>query len=255
MDNIFDTHAHYTDKAFDIDRENLLDSLFGSGICGIINCGTDIPSSKASLELAKSYKGVFAACGIHPEEAQSLNEASLLELEKLLLGEKCVAVGEIGLDYHYRTDNKELQKEFFEKQILLAKKYSLPVIVHDREAHGDTMEILKRTAPTGVLHCFSGSVETMHEAVNLGMYIGLGGALTFKNAQKPLEVARAVPLERLLFETDCPYMAPVPFRGKRNDSSLIKYVAEKTAEVRGITAEELLLITKENAERLFSLKI
>lgn len=255
MNGIFDTHAHYTDKAFDIDRNNLLDSLFGSGICGIINCGTDVPSSKASLALAKEYSGVFAACGIHPEESESLNEAALFELESLLSNEKCVAVGEIGLDYHYRTDNKELQKEFFEKQILLANKHSLPVIIHDREAHGDTLEILKRTEPRGVLHCFSGSAETMREAVNLGMYIGLGGAVTFKNAQKPVEVAKEVPTEKLLLETDCPYMAPVPFRGKRNDSSLIKYVAEKIAEVRGISAEELLLITKENAERLFSIKI
>lgn len=254
MNGIFDTHAHYTDKAFDADRKILLDSLFKESVCGIINCGTDIPSSKASLELAEKYSGVFAACGIHPEEDESLNNAALLSLEELLLNENCVAVGEIGLDYHYRTDNKELQKEFFEKQILLSKKHSLPVIIHDREAHGDTMEILKRTAPKGVLHCFSGSVETMREAVGLGLYIGLGGAVTFKNAQKPVEVAKEVPLERLLLETDCPYMAPVPFRGKRNDSSLIKYVAEKIAEVRGISEDELLLITKENAERLFSLK-
>lgn len=255
MNNIFDTHAHYTDKAFDIDRKDLLCLLFGSGICGIINCGTDIPSSKASLKLSEEYDGVFAACGIHPEEDAYLCDEALFELKKLISHEKCVAIGEIGLDYHYRTDNKELQKEFFEKQILLANESSLPVIIHDREAHGDTMEILKRTKPTGVLHCFSGSAETMREAVKLGMYIGLGGAITFKNAQKPLEVLKDVPLERLLFETDCPYMAPVPFRGKRNNSALIEYVAQKAAEVRGLTKEELLLITKENAERLFSVKV
>lgn len=255
MNNIFDTHAHYTDKAFDLDRSNLLDSLFGSGICGIINCGTDVSSSRESLLLSERYSGVFAACGIHPEEAAGLNDESLFETEKLLSSEGCVAVGEIGLDYHYRTDNKALQKELFEKQIMLANKHSLPVIVHDREAHGDTLEILKHTKPRGVLHCFSGSVETMREVISLGMYIGLGGALTFKNAQKPAEVLKAVPLERLLLETDCPYMAPVPFRGKRNDSSLIEYVAKKAAELKGISPEELLLITRENAERLFSVKV
>lgn len=253
MEHIFDTHAHYNDAAFDFDRKDLLDSLPGSGISGIINCGTDLDSSKYSLALSKEYTYIFAACGLHPEEADKYSSDFLSELKPLLRGEKCVAVGEIGLDYHYRDDNKELQKEIFEKQILLANEYALPVIVHDRDAHGDSLEILKRTRPKGVMHCFSGSVETMHEVVSLGMYIGLGGAVTFKNAKKPLEVAKAVPIDRLLLETDCPYMAPVPKRGTRNDSSLILYTVQKISEVRGISSEELLLITEENAKRLFKI--
>lgn len=252
MKHIFDTHAHYNDAAFDFDRKDLLDSLPGSGISGVINCGTDLDSSKHSLALSKEYPYIFAACGLHPEEADKYSPDFLSELKMLLTAEKCVAVGEIGLDYHYRDDNKELQKEIFEKQILLANEYALPVIVHDRDAHGDSLEILKRTRPKGVMHCFSGSVETMHEVVSLGMYIGLGGAVTFKNAKKPLEVAKAVPIDRLLLETDCPYMAPVPKRGTRNDSSLILYTAQKISEVRGISLEELLLITEENAKRLFT---
>lgn len=251
MEHIFDTHAHYNDRAFDPDRFYLLDTLRESGISGVINCGTDLESSKLSLELSKKYSFVYAACGLHPEEAEKYSDLFFSELRELLDAEKCVAVGEIGLDYHYKDDNKELQKEIFEKQIFIANERSLPVIVHDREAHGDTLEILKRTRPKGVMHCFSGSVETMNEVLALGMYIGLGGAVTFKNAKKPLEVAKAVPLDRLLLETDCPYMAPVPKRGSRNDSSLIAFTAQKIAEERGISLEELLLKTEENAKRLF----
>ena len=251
MNNIFDTHAHYNDSAFDADRETLLASLPGAGSCALINCGTDIESSMASLALADKYSYIFAACGVHPEEVDKAYDGYIEDLKKLLSHKKCVAVGEIGLDYHYTSENKELQKKIFREQIILANECTLPVIIHDREAHGDTLEIIKELRPQGVLHCFSGSAETMREVVALGMYIGLGGAVTFKNAKKPLEVAAAVPEDRLLLETDCPYMAPVPMRGKRNDSTLIPYAAKVIADVRGTTAEHILEVTKRNAGRLF----
>ena len=252
--NIFDSHAHYTDKAFNDDREIMLGSLRESGICGVINCGADIESSVSSVELANKYDYIYAACGIHPEEADKTPENYIEILKKLSRDEKCVAIGEIGLDYYWRQDTKEKQKELFENQILLAKELDLPIIVHDREAHGDTLEILKKHKPKGVLHCFSGSPETAEEILKLGMYIGLGGVLTFKNARKAVEVAEKLPLDRLLLETDCPYMAPVPFRGKRNFSGYIPYIAEKVAEIKGIDPQTVLDITSENAKTLFKIK-
>ena len=252
--NIFDSHAHYTDKAFNDDREIMLGSLRESGICGVINCGADIESSVSSVELANKYDYIYAACGIHPEEADKIPENYIEILKKLSRDEKCVAIGEIGLDYYWRQDTKDLQKELFEKQILLSKELDLPIIVHDREAHGDTMEILKKNRPKGVLHCFSGSPETAAEVLKLGMYIGLGGALTFKNARKAVEVAQMLPLDRLLLETDCPYMAPVPMRGKRNNSGYITFIAEKVAEIKGIDPQSVLDITAENTKRLFNIK-
>lgn len=252
--NIFDSHAHYTDKAFNEDREIMLGSLKESGVCGIINCGADIESSVSSVELASKYDYIYAACGIHPEEADKTPENYIDILRDLAKNEKCVAIGEIGLDYYWRQDTKDLQKELFEKQILLSKELDLPIIVHDREAHGDTMEILKKHRPKGVLHCFSGSPETAAEVLKLGMYIGLGGALTFKNAKKAVEVAQMLPLDRLLLETDCPYMAPVPMRGKRNNSGYIPFIAEKVAEIKGIAPQSVLDITMENTKVLFNIK-
>ena len=252
--NIFDSHAHYTDKAFNEDREIMLGSLKESGVCGIINCGADIESSVSSVELASKYDYIYAACGIHPEEADKTPENYIDILRDLAKNEKCVAIGEIGLDYYWRQDTKDLQKELFEKQILLSKELDLPIIVHDREAHGDTMEILKKHRPKGVLHCFSGSPETAAEVLKLGMYIGLGGALTFKNAKKAVEVAQMLPLDRLLLETDCPYMAPVPMRGKRNNSGYIPFIAEKVSEIKGIAPQSVLDITMENTKVLFNIK-
>ncbi|MBR4286523.1 MAG: TatD family hydrolase [Clostridia bacterium] len=252
--NIFDSHAHYTDKAFNDDRKNMLGSLKESGICGVINCGADIESSVFSVELADEYDYIYAACGIHPEEADKEPENYIEILRKLAENKKCVAIGEIGLDYYWRQDTKEKQKELFVNQILLAKELDLPIIVHDREAHGDTLEILKKHKPRGVLHCFSGSPETAEEILKLGMYIGLGGALTFKNARKVVEVAGMLPLDRLLLETDCPYMAPVPFRGKRNYSGYIPYIAEKVAEIKDIDPQTVLDVTSENAKKLFNIK-
>ena len=254
MNNIFDSHAHYNDEQFDIDRDSLLASLPEAGIVGIINCGTDTASSFASLEMAEKYPFVYAACGYHPESALEFNEAGLVDIEKMLSHPKCVAVGEIGLEYHYDFVPKDVQKYVFEKHLELAVKYNMPVIVHDREAHADTMDLLKKYKPKGVLHCYSGSTEMAKEVLKLGMYIGLGGAVTFKNAVKPVEVAEMIPLDRLLLETDCPYMAPVPMRGKRNNSEYISYIAEKIAMIREIEPDDLLSITAENTKRLFGIK-
>jgi TatD DNase family protein len=197
---------------------------------------------------------VYCAVGFHPEDISTANENYLSEIKELAMHEKCVAIGEIGLDYYWVKDNKEEQKRFFTEQLALANELSLPVIIHSRDAHADTLEILKKHRPKGVLHCFSGSVEVMNEALKLGLYIGLGGAVTFKNARVPLEVAKSVPLERLLLETDCPYMTPVPFRGKRNQSTYISYVAEKIAEVKNLTKEEILTAANNNARNLFGVK-
>ena len=254
MRNIFDSHAHYNDEQFDIDRDSLLASLPEAGIVGIINCGTDVTSSLSSIEMAEKYPFVYAACGYHPESALEFTDDNLAGIEKMLSHEKCVAVGEIGLEYHYDFVPKDVQKYVFEKHLELAVKYDMPVIVHDREAHADTMELLKKYKPKGVLHCYSGSTEMAKEVLKLGMYIGLGGAVTFKNAVKPVEVAEMIPPDRLLLETDCPYMAPVPMRGKRNNSAYIAYVAEKIAEIRNISAQELLDITSENTKKLFGIK-
>lgn len=256
LQHIFDSHAHYGDHAFDGDREAVLCGLAGGGVCGAVTIGTDISSSREALRLARRYSGLglYAAVGIYPEEAGGLPEYWEEELALLLEKPEVVALGEIGLDYHYDDmAPKEVQRNLFERQLLLAKRKGLPVLVHDRDAHGDTLELLRRHRPFGVVHCFSGSVEMMREVVALGMYVGLGGAVTFKNARVPLEVARAVPLERLLLETDAPYMAPVPFRGKRCDSTMIAFTAEKIAELRAVPVQELLDATCENAKRFFGL--
>ncbi len=253
MKNIFDSHAHYNDEQFDIDRDSLLASLPEAGIVGIINCGTDVKSSLASLEMAEKYPFIYAACGYHPESALEFTDDNLLEIEEMLSHKKCVAVGEIGLEYHYDFVPKDVQKYVFEKHLELAVKYDMPVIVHDREAHADTMDLLKKYKPKGVLHCYSGSAEMAKEVLKMGMYIGLGGAVTFKNAVKPVEVAEMIPPHRLLLETDCPYMAPVPMRGKRNNSAYIEFVAEKIADIRGMSPQEILDITSENTMNLFGI--
>lgn len=251
---IFDSHAHYDDKAFDADREELLAALPQNGVGGVINCGASLESSRAAVELAEAYPYVYAAVGVHPEDVKSAPADYLTKLESLAAKPKVVAIGEIGLDYYWEENaSPDAQKRFFEDQLLLAERLRLPVIIHDREAHGDTMELLQKHKPRGVLHCFSGSVETARQAVKLGLYLGFGGSVTFKNARHPVEVAREIPLDRLLLETDAPYMAPVPCRGKRNDSSLIRYVAEKIAQIRGISVEQVLNASFENTRALFSI--
>lgn len=256
--NIFDSHAHYDDSAFDEDREALLSALPEKGVCAVLDCGSDLPSSKKAVALAKTWPYLYAAAGVHPEEIGAAPAAWETELCALLdhkAENRIVAVGEIGLDYHFKENApRDVQKAAFARQLEIAKAYNLPVVIHDRDAHGDTMELLRRYRPRGVLHCFSGSVEMMQEAVKLGLYIGLGGAVTFKNAKTPVRVAAAVPEDRLLNETDCPYMAPVPLRGTRCDSSMIPYSAEVIAAARGISAQAVLDLGCRNAKALFGIE-
>lgn len=251
--NIFDSHAHYDDSRFDEDRDELLCSLKDEGVSSIVNCGCDLRTCLKTLEISEKHDFLYAALGVHPHEAEETTEEDLAEIRKLYCNKKVVAVGEIGLDYHYDFSPRDIQKEFFEKQLILANELDLPVIVHDRESHEDTMNLLKKHRPKGVVHCFSGSVEMAKEIVKLGMYIGLGGAVTFKNAKKPIEVAEYIPLEYLLLETDAPYMTPVPHRGERCHSGHIALTAEKIAEVKGMDTQELIDRCNENAKRLFSI--
>lgn len=251
--NIFDTHAHYDDEAFDSDRESLISSLKDRGVVGIVSCGCDISSTVANQNLSHSFDDFYFAAGFHPENLEDFSVEDLEKLEPFFADEKCVAVGEIGLDYHWMTSTKEKQKEFFVAQIELAGEKGLPVIVHDREAHGDTLDILKATKPNGVLHCFSGSVEMAREVIKLGMFVGFNGVATFKNARKIPEIIKEIPLERIVLETDCPYLAPEPHRGKRNDSSFIPFIAQRIGEILGISAQEVLDVTNKNAKALYNL--
>lgn len=252
--NIFDTHAHYDDEAFDDDRESLVLSLRDRGVVGIVSCGCDIASTVANQNLSHSFDDFYFAAGFHPENLEDFSVEDLEKLEPFFADEKCVAVGEIGLDYHWMNSTKEKQRELFVAQIELAKAKGLPVIVHDREAHGDTLDILKATKPSGVLHCFSGSVEMAREVIKLGMFLGFNGVATFKNARKIPEVIREIPLDRIVLETDCPYLAPEPHRGKRNDSSFIPFIAQRIGEIIGISAQEVLDVTNKNARALYNLK-
>ena len=259
IDNIFDSHAHYDDEQFDGDRDELLQSLPSKGVCAVINCASDLKSSATSAELSEKYPFFWCACGVHPHEAEKeLKTTDINEIEKRIVNftekKKCVAIGEIGLDYHYDFSPRELQKEIFEFQLKLSKELDLPVIVHDREAHEDTMTLLKKYRPKGVVHCFSGSVEMAREVLKLGMYIGLGGAVTFKNAKKPVAVAAATDIDRILLETDCPYMAPVPFRGTRCSSDMIAYSAQTIASVKNMDVQTLVDAATENTKRLFGIE-
>lgn len=253
---IFETHAHYDDGAFDSDRSQLLEDLPNHGVFRMVNASADLISSRKSVELSRQYPYIYAAVGVHPENLPENEKFDFIDELKgtVLDNEKVVAIGEIGLDYHYRTDNKDIQKIAFLKQIELANELDLPVVVHDRDAHGDTLEILEKTCPKGVVHCFSGSVEMAKKVIDLGMYLGVGGVVTFRNAKNIARVIRDIPLETVVLETDAPYLAPEPFRGKRCDSSMIKYTAQKVAEIKGISIDEVLRITKLNAMNLFDMK-
>lgn len=253
LTHIFDSHAHYDDERFSEDVYELLDSLPEKGVSGVISCGVNAESTRFAQALAQKYDYIYAAAGFHPLNLEDVPENAESVLRELLKDPKTVAVGEIGLDYHYEKESRKEQLALFEMQLRLAKELDLPVIVHDREAHEDTLRLLKEIQPTGVVHCFSGSVEMAKEILKLGMYIGLGGAVTFKNAVKPVEVAAMVPTERLLLETDAPYMTPVPFRGKRCDSSLIAYTAARIAEIRGVDTQALCVQTEVNTRRLFKI--
>ncbi len=252
--NIFDSHAHFDDEAFSKDRDELLSELFNNTVCNVINVGADMKSSEESIKLANKYSQIYASVGAHPHCVSDLPENYIEIFSILAKNKKVVAIGEMGLDYHYDTTPKDMQKKYFEEQLILAQNLDLPAIIHTREATEDTLKILTKYKVKGTVHCFSESVETLKEVLKIGMYISLGGAVTFKNARKSLEVAYEVPIERLLLETDAPYMTPVPFRGKRCDSSMIKYTAEKIAEIKGMSVEFLLEQTRTNAENLFLLK-
>ena len=245
--NIFDTHSHYADSAFDGDRDELLAALPDKGVRFAALAGSSMQDSAENVALAQKYGYIYAAVGVHPEsvdETPSDYREKLTELVKS--SEKVRAIGEIGLDYHYENYDRDKQILFFRQQLELARELSLPVIVHSRNASEDTLDILKEYRPAGVVHCFSGSAEVAREVIKLGMYIGFTGVLTFKNAKKALRALEAVPLDRLLLETDCPYMAPEPLMGRRCDSSMICYTAEKAAQIKGVSTQELLDITCRN---------
>ncbi len=251
---IFDCHAHYYDEAFNSDREELLESLPSEGVYKIINSGSDILTSKKCIDISKKYSYCLATIGVHPENADNFNYDFIGELENLLINNKVIGIGEIGLDYYYSSGNSNLQKDVFIKQIKLSKKYDIPIVVHDRDAHDDTLEIIKYYKPKGIIHCFSGTLEMARKIIDLGMYIGIGGIVTFKNAKNLVKIVENIPLECILLETDAPYLSPVPYRGKRCKSSYIKYVADKIADIKNISPGEVLNITKQNALRLFNLE-
>ena len=250
---IIDSHAHYDDSAFDGDREQLLSSMFESSVELVIEMGCSMESSRNSVALSQKYPQIYAAVGVHPEDSSKVYDGYIEELEQLSRNEKVVAIGEIGLDYHYDGFDREKQIEVFEQQLILAQRLDLPVVIHSRDATKDCMELLKKYKPKGVVHCFSGSAETAKEIISLGMYIGFTGVLTFKNARKAIEACEVIPTDRLLLETDCPYMAPVPFRGKRCDSTMIRFTAEKMAEIKGVTPDKIQEICNNNAKILFAI--
>ena len=251
---IFDTHAHYDDKAFDGDREELLDSLKNSGVGLVLIPGCDAHSSRAALALAERFSFVYAAVGIHPEELGEEPRAELEQVRMLAAHDKCRAIGEVGLDYYWDTSRKEEQKRIFADQLTLARELDLPVIVHDRDAHADALEIISRFPEVrGVFHCYSGSAEMAGELLRRGWYLGFDGPVTYKNARKAIEVLSVTPLDRILVETDSPYMSPVPMRGKRNDSRNLVYIISKIAEIKGMEAGEIEQITCENGKRLFGI--
>ncbi len=255
MSKIFDTHAHYTDSAFDEDRHELLSSMPDKNVALIMQACTDIQDAQRIIALADKYDYMYGSVGIHPENIpiSTAPEDAYQQLKKLAEHKKIIAIGEIGLDYHYENYDRNAQIELFRMQLSLARELSMPVIVHSRDATEDCMNILREFRPKGVMHCFSGSAETAKEVIALGMYIGFTGVLTFKNAKKALRALTVIPEDRLVLETDCPYMAPVPYRGKRCDSSMIIHTAEAAADVLGKTADEILKLTYENGLRLFEI--
>lgn len=250
---LFDTHAHYDDEAFDADRDQLLTALPDCGVGLVIDPGCDLTSSRRAVELAAAYPHVYAAVGIHPENCGGCTDDDLAALRPLAQQPKVVAIGEIGLDYYWEENPpREFQQQVFRRQLALARELQLPVIVHDWEAHADTLSIVREFPDvTGVFHCFSGSPEMAQELLKLGWYLGFDGPVTYKNARRAPEVAAVTPLDRMLIETDSPYMTPVPYRGKRNDSGYVRLVAEKLAEWKGVAPEEMARLTTENGKRLF----
>lgn len=251
---IFDTHAHYDDEQFNEDRVELLNSMEEQGVGTIINVSATYNSCRKVIALAKEYPFVYAAVGIHPDEVGSLNEETFAQMKELFKEEKVVAVGEIGLDYYWDTSTKATQEIMLRAQLELALELDLPVIIHDREAHGDSLRIVcDYPGLRGVFHCFSGSVEMAHELLRRGWYLGFDGPITYKNAVKALDVIAACPADRMLLETDSPYLAPVPNRGKRNDSRNLPYIAARIAEIKGMTIDQVAEVTLENGKQLFGI--
>lgn len=252
---IFDTHAHYDDEAFDEDREKLLERMQNRGVEYIVNVGASMASCKSTIGLVRRFPYVYGALGIHPNDVAELTEDDYKWLEKSINKPKIVAVGEIGLDYHW-NDNKKVQIEAFERQMAMAKEAELPIIIHSREAAQDTYETMKNAKAEeigGVVHCFSYGKEMAEKFMDMGFYLGIGGVITFKNAKKLVEVVEYMPMDRMVIETDCPYMAPEPNRGKRNDSFYLPYVVNKIAEIKGMSPTEVIDITTENAKNLYGI--
>ncbi|MBM7694791.1 TatD DNase family protein [Peribacillus deserti] len=253
---LFDTHAHLNAEQFNEDLTEVIQRAKAEGVSQIVVVGFDRPTINRAMELAETYDFIYAAVGWHPVDAIDMTEEDLKWIEELAAHPRVVALGEMGLDYHWDKSPKEIQKEVFKKQIRLAKKVQLPIIIHNRDATADIVEILKEENAEevgGIMHCFSGSAETAKECVNMNFYISLGGPVTFKNAKKPKEVAQEIPLDKLLIETDCPYLAPHPNRGKRNEPAYVKLVAEQIAEIKGISLEEVAEATTLNARKIFGI--
>lgn len=253
---LFDSHAHYDDSRFDLDRFDVLDKMRENNVGLIMNACAAMSDIDRILEMCNRYDFMYGAVGVHPSDCAELSETDMDRLKRESTHNKIKAIGEIGLDYYYDDVPRDLQRHWFSRQIELAKEVKLPIIVHDRDAHQDTVEIMRNSGARdvgGVLHCFSGSCDMARDVMNMGFYIAFGGTLTFKNARRAVEVAEYVPIDRILIETDSPYLAPVPERGKRNDSTLVKYVAEKLAEIKGLDVKEVERITFENAKKCFNI--
>lgn len=251
---LYDSHAHLDDPQFDADRDAVIQKIKDAGVVYLNNIGADMKTSAASIKLAEKNEFIYAAVGVHPSETTDMTESDIEELRRMAAHPKAVAIGEIGLDYHYEDTNKELQKKWFRRQLELAKELDMPVVIHDRESGGECIAILKEMGITnGVMHCYSGSAETAKELLDMGFHISFTGVLTFKNAKKAVQAVSVIPMDRLMIETDCPYMAPEPYRGTRNDSSYVGRVAEKMAEIKGISVTEVERITCENAKRFFGI--
>lgn len=252
---LYDSHAHYDDRQFDADRCEVIAAAHKDGVEFINNIASDIETSKTSIALAEKFNFVYATVGVHPSEVRGMTQADIDWLRKAAKHEKVVAIGEIGLDYHYDDTSEEEQKLWLAPQLELAKELNLPVVIHDRESRGECMRILKEhKIQNGVIHCFSGSAETAEEFLKMGFYISFTGIVTFKNARRAIEALKMIPPDRIMIETDCPYMTPEPFRGKRNHSGYVYRVAEKIAEVKGMTFEEVAELTTANAKRFFGVK-
>ena len=253
---IFDTHAHYDDEQFDTDRDELLNSMNEAGVGTIVNVSASVESWDEVVALTLKYPFVYGAVGVHPDYVGDLNEENFAYLEEVAKKDKIVAIGEIGLDYYWDKEGHDIQKEWFTRQLDLAIKLNLPVIIHSREAAADTFEIMKEYADkvTGVIHCYSYSPEQAKEYVKMGFYIGIGGVVTFKNAKKLKEVVENVPLDRIVLETDCPYLSPEPNRGKRNSSKNLVYVADQISKLKGVSYEEVIKVTEQNARALYNME-